>query len=167
MFMFGKMKLSKKIQSLSLEGSEKLLALLKEDEFLYSKSMAEDIVKVSGAIFVINIIRDALNRKHSSKSVFVMTSTAIKTLAHDKSSEDLFMKGYFESISVYNQSFEYYKGMPNFDAIAVATKVFLGSIIDDKDFLMAELETTIPQSRGYKKIYNYIKNELLVACAQL
>ena len=166
-FMFGKIKLSRKLHTLSIEVAEKLFELLKSDTVLYSKCMNnENAVKSTGAIFAINIFRDALNRKYSENAVFVMTTTAVKTLAPDKIAEDLFMKAYLENISVYNKTFEYYRRLPNFDAIAGVTKIFLSAVIEDKEYLMSELEDTIPQTVGYKKIYNYIKNELLVMCTQ-
>ena len=167
MFIFGKIKLARKLHKLSIEVAEKLFELLKSDDDLYSKCMnSKNSIKATGAIFAINIFRDALNRKYSEKAVFVMTTTAINLLAPDKFTESLYMKAYLEGIGVYNKTFEYYKRLPDFDAIAVVTKIFISSIIDDKEYLMAELEDHIPQTNGYKKIYNYIKNELLVFCTR-
>ena len=159
MFDFGKKsktELANKIWRIAVNASEQFLAYLQEDSHLYGKCINQNPIKNTSAIFVVNLYRDLLNSKYDSKDVFSVIRTTMLTLAPDKSADDLFMRSFMDYMKACNQSIEYYKQFPNFDAIDVLTKVYFSLVIDDREYLQKELEASIPQSVSYRKIYNYI-----------
>lgn len=159
MFGFGKKsktELANKIWRIAIDASEQFLSYLQEDPYLYARCININPIKNTSAIFVVNLYRNLLNTVYDSNDVFSVIRTTIRTLAPDKTADDMFMRTLMDYMKACNQTLEYYKQFPDYDPIDALTKVYFALVIDDREYLQQELETSIPQSVSYKKIYNYI-----------
>ena len=155
-FYKSKIELINKLREISLNGSEQFFNYLKSDSLLYNKCINDNPLKNTGVLFILNIYRDILNSRYDAKEVFLIMTRTIISFSQDNKTTELFLKTFNEYIQACNQSVEYCKGLPNFDISTVLTKVFFGLVIDDKEFLVKELDGAISQSDCYIKIYNYI-----------
>lgn len=160
MFPFKQIKLSKNIHAMAIETSDVFYGFLKND-VLIDKCIDENSLKVYTAIFIINIYRDILNRKYDEKTVYLITKTAINTLASEKLAEEQFTQIYFDIIKLYNNAMEYYETQPDHDPLDAITKIYFSIIISDREFLKSELDRSIPLSNCYKNIYRYINHTIL------
>ena len=159
MFGFGrksKTELANKICAIAIDASEQFLSYLQEDPYLYARCININPIKNTSTIFVVNLYRDLLNSKYDSKDVFLVIYTTIFALAPNKSAGDMFWRTLMDYMKGCNQTIEYYKQFPDFDAIDALTKTYFALVIDDREYLQQELESFIPQSVSYRKIYNYI-----------
>ena len=163
MFGFGKIskrELSNRIWKLAVDASEQFLGYLKEDAFLYGKCINQNPIKITTAIFMVNIYRDMLNSKYDSNDVFTVIRATVMTLAPNKAADDMFMGALIEYMKQCNQTVEYYSQFPNFNIADVLTKVYFSLIIDDRDYLQTEMDYSISRSVSYRKIYNHIDGVL-------
>lgn len=159
MFGFGKISkpaLANKIIALSVDASEQFLDYLKEDAFLYSKCINQNPIKNTSTIFMMNIYRDMLNTKYNSDDVFLVIRTATLAMGTNKAMQDLIWQSLMEYMKACREAIDYYRQFPNFDPSDVLTKVYFSLIVDDRDYLQSELDRSIPETVGYKKIYNHI-----------
>lgn len=148
--------LCERICESAVDASEQFLSYLKEDSYLYGKCINDNPIKTTSLIFVINLHREMLNVKYGAEEVFVMTSSMLRSLARDEATYDLFMRSLMEYMKACHECVEFSKNDPDFDVIDVLTKVYFSLVIDDREYLMEELEDSIPQSVSFRKIYNYI-----------
>lgn len=159
MFGFGKrgrLELIKKVTELSIDGSNQIFNYLKEDSIIYGKCINDNPIKNTTTLFLIYIYNNMLSSKYFEEDVFIVIYTVVSSLANDEVTKDMILKTYFDYVKQCNNVVEYYKKLPNFDVADVLTKTFFGFIIDDRNFLINELENTIVNSNCFRKIYNYI-----------
>jgi len=152
----GKMELSKKINELAMNGTEQFLTYLKEDSYIYGKCINDNPIRNTSTLFLIHLYDNMLKSKYNQEDVFIVIFTLISSLANDETTKELIRKTYLDYVKQCNDVINYYKELPNFDVADVLTKTFFGFIIDDRQFLQNELETTIINSNCFRKIYNYI-----------
>ena len=152
----GKMELSKKIGELSNNGTEQILYYLKEDSIIYGKCINDNPIKNTTNLFLIHLYDDMLCTKYNKEDVFTVIFSLISSFANDEPTRDWIRMAYLENAKQCKNAVNYYKNLSDFEIAEALTITFLGLIIDDKEFLMNELETTIVNSNCYRKIYNYI-----------
>ena len=159
--MFGigktsKTALAKKIITQSIEASDQFFDYLKEDSYLYSKCINQTPIKNTGTLFMINLYRDILNSKYDSKDVYMVIRFSVLSLGSSKSMEDILWRSFTDYMKSCNEALEYYSRFSDFDPIDVFTKVYFSLVIDDREYLQAELEKSISKSVSYRKIYDFI-----------
>lgn len=152
----GKMQLSKKIDELASDGTEQFLNYLKEDKDIYGKCINDNPIRNTSKLFLIHLYDNMLQSKYNQKDVFIVIFSLISSFADNKETKEIIRKTYFDYVKQCNEVVNYYKKLPNFDIADVLTKTFFGFIIDDREFLVNELDNLISNSNCYRKIYNHI-----------
>jgi len=150
------MELSNKINELSIKGAEQFLSYLKEDTNIYGKCINDTPIINTSTLFLIHLYDNMLQSKYNQEDVFMVIFTLISSLADDEATQEIIRKTYFDYVKQCHNIIDYYKKLPNFDIADVLTKAFFGFIIDDRNFLENEFETTIINSNCFRKIYNHI-----------
>ena len=127
---------------------------LKEDSNVYANCINDNPIKNTAALFLISIYDDMLKSKYDQKQCFTITYAAITSMY--TSNSDMMLNAYLQNQKQVNSVIEYYRQKSNFEISDVLTKAFYGLIIDNKEYLMAELDNEIVKSVSYKKIKEYI-----------
>ena len=148
----GKLVLSKKISELSREGTEQILNYLKEDSIIYGKCINDNPIRNTTTLFLIHLYDNMLCSKYHLNDVFMVIFPLISSFANDKTTKELIRKTYYDYAKQCKTVIDYYKQLPDFDVAEVLTKTYFGFIIDDREFLKNELDTTIVNSNCFRKI---------------
>ena len=154
-FLSKPVKIAEKMKELSIDGANQFLNYIKEDTNIYSNCINDNPIKNTASLFLISIYDDMLRTKYNPKQCFTMVYTAISSM-FDNSAKDMMLNAYFQNQKQVNTVIDYYKKMPDFEVSDVLTKAFFGLIIDNKEYLMAELDNEIVNSNSYRKIKDYI-----------
>lgn len=155
-FKKSKPALANKLLDLSSDASEQFLNYLKEDSVLYGKCINDNPIRNTSFIFVLNLYRDVLLTKYNHEDVFFVVRTAILSSSTNKASQEMAWTTLVDYMKICKEAIETYKEYPDFDSADILTKVYFALVIDDKEYMQNEWESSIPLSVSYRKIYNYI-----------
>lgn len=160
MFGFGKkskIQLCNQLRNLSEDASNELFEYIKLDTHIYEKCINDNPLKNTIGLFIINLYRDLLNSKYNSEDVFKVIYTTVISTAPNEEVGNFFFKGMCEFTPQINAVIEYDNSIGQTDKMQSVTDVLFGLIIDDNQYFIEELDSSIRKSTSYKKIYNYIK----------